>query len=452
MDPEEDDEDLGGGGLGQLASLQDDPDMSDDGASDTSGGLAALSGSGVDAAGGMPGLSPQMIDMLTKSLTQRSARHSYEEALNHLVMKKPKTGRLDLSALQLAAGLLTPTKSGTFTEALGQALPGYVKQTQRQDLLSEAEADKQTNLRLKLLGSRATQEQGDSAQALKLLTSFYGQKPFQVRTKDGVFLVDRAGNKLKKLGDLKPSEATAPQYNYFEKEDEKLTAQAENKIADETIQDGRNAIQLNSGIDAFDVLLEQPHLEGKAAPIINDITSIAQTFGVNPDIFNLPNASAGEVMSGLGAKMVLDKTGGSLGSGISNADRDYVAAQVPKFGATDSGNKVLSKMLRKLNERKIAAMRFAQDYRVKHDSSKGLSRALDQEFNGKPLFDDAFKKEISGAVAKTGERTVGDFFKKNTGSKAARIQLEFLDGKMGDQNLPETQKKRDDALRAIGAL
>lgn len=446
---------------GALSALQGPPDdededyMIDDTYAEVTpkGGLSSLSEDDVDPDAvppGAGGLGAPQIDALTSRLRQTSARDAYTQALRGIMNRQPQKGKLDLSLLSLAAGLLTPTQGGTFGEALGQALPGFVKQKQTEEVLDEEHQDKRDAYQLKALESEASDERTNEATLMRLMAQLYGKDGKIVKTDQGVFLRKPDGT-MTRLGGLTPREASPNSINMYERESDKLKAQREGKFYDDLIGQGQAAIKQEQNLDNFALMMEQPHLEGAAAPVLNTITSAVQTFGIDPQQFNLPGASAGEVMAGIGAKMVLDQTGGSLGAGISNGDRSFIEAQVPKFGATDKGNVVLSTLMRRINKRKREVMRFANDYEAKHNGSlDGIIDAVDREFSNKSIIDDQLRKDIETAAATKGRVSVGDVLHGASAPQGALITKRFRNGDFGDPKSDAAKAKWREEMAKVG--
>lgn len=96
-----------------------------------------------------------------------------------------------------------------------------------------------------------------------------------------------------------------------------------------------------------------------------------------------------ESFNALAKQAVLDTMGGSLGTGFSNADRDFVIAQVPNLANTKQGNLQLVDIQSKIAQRKVDIAKFTADYKKAHNGR------LDGNFDGElsawaeqhPLFD-----------------------------------------------------------------
>ena len=102
-------------------------------------------------------------------------------------------------------------------------------------------------------------------------------------------------------------------------------------------------------------------------------------------------ASAAEVFDALSNKVVLDGLGGSLGPGISNTDRDYIARTAPTLAQSEQGNRDLIGVARTLAQRQQAVSQLARDYAAKNGGriDAGFDQALDAFARDNPLFPQA---------------------------------------------------------------
>jgi muramidase (phage lysozyme) len=103
-----------------------------------------------------------------------------------------------------------------------------------------------------------------------------------------------------------------------------------------------------------------------------------------------PNAAAPmEEFAALSNRAVLDTMGGSLGTGFSNADRDFVVSTVPALDATPQGNLQRIDVLRRINQRKIEIGKMADDYVMQNGQlDAGFNKMLSQYAETHPLFGD----------------------------------------------------------------
>ena len=101
------------------------------------------------------------------------------------------------------------------------------------------------------------------------------------------------------------------------------------------------------------------------------------------------NAAKGaEVFDALSNKVVLDGLGGSLGPGVSNTDRDYIARTAPTLTQSEQGNRDLIGIARSLAQRQQAVSKLARDYAAKNGGrlDANFDAALDEYASQNPLF------------------------------------------------------------------
>ncbi|MCJ2127347.1 hypothetical protein [Methylobacterium sp. E-045] len=110
-------------------------------------------------------------------------------------------------------------------------------------------------------------------------------------------------------------------------------------------------------------------------------------------------ASAAEVFDALSNKVVLDGLGGSLGPGISNTDRDYIARTAPTLAQSEQGNRDLIGVARALAQRQQAVSKLARDYAGRNGGrlDSGFDQALDEFATSNPLFPQARAGEAASA-------------------------------------------------------
>lgn len=107
-------------------------------------------------------------------------------------------------------------------------------------------------------------------------------------------------------------------------------------------------------------------------------------------------AQPNEAFRALSNKAVID-TLGSLGTGISNADRDFIQQIFPSLANTPEGNAMIVKVMQRMNDRKIEIAQMARGH------NKGR---LDADFEAKlddfaaqhPLFSDKEMAELNAAA------------------------------------------------------
>lgn len=343
---------------------------------------------------------PRDLDAAAMSMYQdNSARMRYMQALKDFSNKPPAdvTGGINVPLLQFAAGLLKPTNTGSFTEALSQAAPPALQSQLAIQKANQDSAENRDITKLKLLGEEADNERSSEDKLFQLMLSKYNKNPIHVVTKEGVYLIHPDGHR-ERIGDPMPN---GTMINQYEKKEDINRADRDDAFYKDIIKQGEASQRQSQTLDAFTALMNQDHYEGEAAPWLNKISSFAKTFGVERP-FGLPSSSPGEAMRGLSARLTMDAIGGSLGTGISNADRDFIANEVLRFGNTDAANKIMANVLTKLNDRNKAIYQFSLDYEAEHGDVKGLKQAIMKQFGSQKLFDDDFKKQARQYVDEAG--------------------------------------------------
>jgi hypothetical protein len=104
-----------------------------------------------------------------------------------------------------------------------------------------------------------------------------------------------------------------------------------------------------------------------------------------------PNAAASmEAFNAESKRMALANMGGSLGTGFSNADRDFVNYQVANLDTSMQGNQSLLEINRRVAERKIQIAQMAREYEIKNGRIDARFRQeLSQWALANPLFPEA---------------------------------------------------------------
>jgi hypothetical protein len=111
-------------------------------------------------------------------------------------------------------------------------------------------------------------------------------------------------------------------------------------------------------------------------------------------------AASGEGFAGISNQVVLAKIG-SLGTGISNADRSFIEGIAPRMNNTPAGNKIMIHTLRKMAERDQDIAKFASEYRKSHKGQldEDFPIALGMWAEEHPVFTAADAPDVVGAGA-----------------------------------------------------
>lgn len=112
-----------------------------------------------------------------------------------------------------------------------------------------------------------------------------------------------------------------------------------------------------------------------------------------------PNAAASmETFNAQAKQAALANMGGSLGTGFSNADRDFVLEQVPTLDSTPEGNYRLIQINKAVQQRKIEVAQLARDYASDNAGriDQGFYDYLKQWAEQNPLFADQPRADPAG--------------------------------------------------------
>ncbi|MBL8577708.1 MAG: hypothetical protein JNK47_10810 [Mesorhizobium sp.] len=169
------------------------------------------------------------------------------------------------------------------------------------------------------------------------------------------------------------------------------------------IQDGSQTAQraLNA-LDVMDQAMSDPGFySGAASGSVTALKRYGQALGIE----GADGIDSIETFNAMAKQAALDSMGGSLGSGFSNADRDFVLDQVPNLQNTPQGNKQLVGIQRKLNQRKQQVAQLARQYAERNGGriNAGFDDELARWSEANPLFPDQPKG--SGATRGAGSST-----------------------------------------------
>ena len=113
------------------------------------------------------------------------------------------------------------------------------------------------------------------------------------------------------------------------------------------------------------------------------------------------SAASLEEFRALASKQILEGLGGSLGTGISNTDRDFISGTVANLGNTKEGNEALLNIAEKQARRHIEIADKAQAYVQLHGRlDAGFDREIAAWKKANPLFSETEKAAINAATSK----------------------------------------------------
>lgn len=172
---------------------------------------------------------------------------------------------------------------------------------------------------------------------------------------------------------------------------EKAYDQSVGKAYGETMIDlqksGRNAAATLNSLNVLDNSMSSPNFySGSGGELVTRARKAAVALGISDAESAAPNELFGKVAN----KLILDASGGSLGSGFSNADREFITNTVPNVANTPEGNKQIIGMSRAIEQRKIEVAKMARDYARQYGRLDiGFDDKLAQFTDQNPLFKNA---------------------------------------------------------------
>ncbi len=162
----------------------------------------------------------------------------------------------------------------------------------------------------------------------------------------------------------------------------------------QTIQDQADAAYTALGtLDQMEQAMQDPNFySGFGANQALMLKRFVAALGGNPE-----DAASMETFNALNKQGALAVMGGSLGTGFSNADRDFVTDQVPTLSNTPEGNTRLIRIQRKINQRSLEIADLANEYVAKHGVlDAGFKKELRAFAEANPLFAEEASQSDNG--------------------------------------------------------
>jgi hypothetical protein len=170
--------------------------------------------------------------------------------------------------------------------------------------------------------------------------------------------------------------------NKFEEE----LAKRQAATYDELQKSGRAAQEQMSTLYAMKQLAANPGFySGVGGESVAAAKRLAQAFGLNPE-----GVDSMEAFSGLAKGAALGAMGGSLGSGFSNADRDFVMGQVPTLQNSPEGNALLIEIQMRMAQRRADIAQLAEEYSNSNGGrlDQGFDKLVREYAEANPVFED----------------------------------------------------------------
>jgi hypothetical protein len=116
-------------------------------------------------------------------------------------------------------------------------------------------------------------------------------------------------------------------------------------------------------LNLMDKLISDPNFYSGTG---GESATALKRLAVSAGIAGADTAAPNELFQKMAQKSVLDAAGGSLGTGFSNADREYLNGTVPNIGNTPQGNKLIIEVGRQVQQRNLEIARQAREYARSH--------------------------------------------------------------------------------------
>lgn len=227
--------------------------------------------------------------------------------------------------------------------------------------------------------------------------------------------------------------------NTGEKEYDKVNAKHEAERFQGHQKGGQSATGAIGTLNLMEKLTADPNFYSGSAS--NAVTA-AKRAGASLGITTPDAAGPNELFSSMANRLVLDAAGGSLGTGFSNADRDFIQSTVPALGNTPEGNRAIIGVQRKVYERQQEVAKMARDYAKANGGrmDAGFDQVLADYAEKKPLFPRAAQQPAQPAAPAARPQQGGKLQQFNSPADVARAGLKsgsrFLDSNGVERMVP----------------
>jgi hypothetical protein len=141
-------------------------------------------------------------------------------------------------------------------------------------------------------------------------------------------------------------------------------AQGFGGVANQIANAGTTSSSMLGTLDALEESLTNAGPTGALTPFISMLTSGLGSLGINiPGLNDLPEIEQAKALTN---RLVTDALGGSLGVGVSNADRQFLIDATANIGNSVEGNKLIIEGARALARRRIAAAEELRRLEAQH--------------------------------------------------------------------------------------
>lgn len=407
-------------GLGQAASERFSGNLAGlygGGAAQT---IAAPPSAGVDPA---PGLMPDPAVSTPRAPVASSPTTWGDQEAEAAGLYEPKPGAQ--AALPLAAPTAPAEPAPSFGDRFAAARPQGVAPAQ----ISPAAAQVQPALsrlppaaRMQVI-TRAMTDQYLPADQKEVAKELFKRELDEMKTPDRIRVLQAFkadANDPRPLieieKDLHRSGASKTDINLGDK---KYAETVDKDLGEEFVniqKQGRAASNTQGTLDLLERAVKTPGFDSGTLPAL---TTAVKRGLVSLGVADADSALPNEVFDKLSNKLVLDLSGGKLGTGFSNADREFMQMTTANRQNTPEGNLAIINIQRKITEREREVAQMARDYAREHKGKIDYDfyETLDKYAKANPLFDEvtAPAGAAAGAAAPPRLTTPDEYSKLKSG-------------------------------------
>lgn len=171
----------------------------------------------------------------------------------------------------------------------------------------------------------------------------------------------------------------------YEKEYDKATGKQQAEEFINLQKQGAAAPAALANLDLMEKLTHDPNFYSGAG---GQLVTRAKQAAVSMGIAGADTAAPNELFQKLASKSVLDSAGGSLGTGFSNADRDFIQGTVANISNTPEGNRQIISMSKSVQKRNVEIANRAREYARKNGGrvDQGFYQDLSDWAEKNPVF------------------------------------------------------------------
>lgn len=173
-----------------------------------------------------------------------------------------------------------------------------------------------------------------------------------------------------------------------EKEQDKVIGKGYGERFNEIQKAGISAPAAIGTLNLMEKLISDPNFYSGTG---GESATALKRIGVSLGIAGADTAAPNELFQKLAQKSVLDAAGGSLGTGFSNADREYLNGTVANISNTPEGNKLIIQIGKQVQQRNMEIARQAREYAKAHNGrlDSGFEDQIAAYAEQNPLFANA---------------------------------------------------------------